>query len=432
MGKTRKFNYLIYDIRNKLQNNKTVLTNFSFLTILQFFTLLFPFITYPYLLRIFGFDVYGKVIFAQVIATNIGILINFGFNISGTNNIACNREDKTELSRIVSSIYSVKFLIWIACLLVYILLIYTIPFLRADKLLYVFGFFVTFNDLLFPIWFFQGIEKMKYITFINIGVRSLFVLFIFLLVKNQTDYHLVPLLNSIGALLGGIIALYVIVKKEKIKLQKQSYVNMKFFFKDSFPLFISSLSVQLYVNLNKLLVGTFLGMKDVTIYDMGEKISSIIKMPIGMFFQATFPKISREKNIGFVNKVMWITAGIISMLYFVIFLSANYIVLLLSGKPNEIAVTIVRILSFSAVIVVFNYFLGANRLVPFGYKKRYMKNAIINSFFFLFGFFILYSFNAISIYSISLLYIISEIFIMLVTLFFNYKYNLLFYSSNKK
>lgn len=412
-------------VKKKLNNNKTIVSNFSYLTILQFFTLLFPFITYPYLLRILGFDVYGNVIFAQTIATNIGILINFGFNISGTNNIACNRDDKAMLSKIVSSIYSIKFLIWLACFVVYSILIFQIPFLRSDKFLYIIAFFITFNDLLFPIWFFQGIEKMKYITFINIGIRSIFVLFIFLLVKNQSDYIIVASLNSLGALLGGLIALFIVIKVEKIKLQRQSLGNIRLFFNDSFPLFISSLSIQIYVNLNKLLVGSFLGMKEVAIYDMGEKISTIIKIPIGMISQAAFPKISREKNIRFINKIMLLTAGIVFILYLGIFVFSSNLILFLSGIENKIAVDIVRILSFSAVIVVFNYFLGANRLVPFNYKNIYMRNAIINCLFYLIGFSILYLFDVLNIYSISFLYILSEIFVLFVTLNYCYKYKLL-------
>ena len=417
-------------LKEKYKNNKTVLSNFSYLTVLQFFILLFPFITYPYLLRVLGLDVYGKVIFAQTIAINIAIIINFGFNVSGTNNIACNREDSFMLSQIVSSIYSVKVILWILCLLVYVVVIFFVPFLRADKWLYIIAFFITFNDLLFPIWFFQGIEKMKYITFINIGVRSLCVIFIFILVGSQGDYLYVPLLNAIGAFLGGTIALYVVMKIEKVKLRIQSFAILKYYFKDSLPLFISSLSVQIYVNVSKLLVGSFLGMKEVAIYDMGEKISSLVKIPIGMISQATFPKISREKNIGYINKMMWSTAGAILLLYFGIFIFADYIVLLLSGTLNVVAVNIVRILAFSAVVIVFNYFLGYNRLIPFGYKKKFATTQILNCCVFLTLCSMLYFSNKFDLFSIAIIYVITEISMLLINVYFNAKLKLLTVKQN--
>ena len=71
-------------------NNKKIIENFSYLSLLKFFSLLFPLITYPYLLRILGFEIYGGIIFAQSITMFIGIVINFGFNITGTKDIACN------------------------------------------------------------------------------------------------------------------------------------------------------------------------------------------------------------------------------------------------------------------------------------------------------------------------------------------------------
>ncbi len=74
-------------------------------------------------------------------------------------------------------------------------------------------FLLTFNELLLPIWFFQGIEKMKYITIVNLSARLLFVVTIFLFVYDREDYLIVPLLNGIGAMLAGCLSLYIVLKK---------------------------------------------------------------------------------------------------------------------------------------------------------------------------------------------------------------------------
>lgn len=412
-------------LREKFNNNRTILSNFSYLVVLRAFTLLFPLITYPYLLRVLGFEVYGSVIFAQTIALNIGILVNFGFNISGTRDIACHRESASDLSRIVSNIYSVKLLIWVACLLLYFTLIWTIPFLRQDKWLYVISFFLTFNELLFPTWFFQGIEKMKYITFINIGVRLLFVAAIFITVRTRSDYMMVPVLNAAGALFGGVVALYVVTVRERVRLVRTSISELKHFFKDSLPLFVSTLSIQVYVNINKVLVGSFLGMTDVAIYDLGEKITTLIKIPIAMISQATFPRISREKSIAFVNKVMLLTVGCVTGIYVVLFFGADTIVRLMSGTENTQAVDVMRILAFSTIISATNLFLGGNRLVPFGYQRVYMLNAIINCTFFLLGYAVLILSHAITIYSVSYLYLATEICVLILNLYRCHKYKLL-------
>jgi O-antigen/teichoic acid export membrane protein len=419
---------MIKKIQQTLKNNKKIVENFSYLTILQFFSLLFPLITYPYLLRVLGLEVYGSIVFANSITMFIAIIINFGFNITGTRDIACCKENRVEINKIVSSIYTIKFALWFFCLLIYFLTIYFTPFLREDWLLYTVSFFLSFNDLLFPTWFFQGIEKMKYITFINIGVRLLFVISIFVLVGEKDDYLLVPILNATGALIGGLIALYVVFVKEQVHFIKQPLKKLKFFFYDSSPLFLSSLSTQIYVKSNKVIVGSFLGMEEVAIYDLGEKITSLLKIPVGMISQATFPKISRELKIDFVNKVMLLTTVSISILYVLVYFGAISIVEILSGAENEQAVIVLRILSFSVIISAVNLFLGGNRLLPFGYKKYYVRNAVLNSIFYIIGFFILFFFSLINIYTLAYLYLLSELFVLGLNIYKCYVFNLLFIS----
>ena len=416
---------MIKKIQQTLKNNKKIVQNFSYLTLLQFFSLLFPLITYPYLLRVLGLEVYGSVVFAQSITMFIAIVINFGFNISGTKDIACNRENSSEINKIVSSIYTLKFALWFFCLLIYFSIIYFIPFLRKDWLLYVVSFFLSFNDLLFPTWFFQGTEKMKYITVINIGIRLLFVISIFVLVKGKNDFLLVPILNATGALIGGLMALYVVFIKEKICFVKQPLKTLKFFFYDSSPLFLSSLSTQIYVKANKVLVGSFLGMEEVAIYDLGEKLTSLLKIPLGMISQATFPKISREKNIDFVNKVMLMAVISISILYVLVYGSSSWIVEVLSGYKNKVAVDILRLLSFSVIISAVNLFLGSNRLLPFGYKKYYVQNTIYSCFFYFFGFGLLWFFEFIDLFTVCYMYLLTEFFMLTLNIYRNNKFNLL-------
>lgn len=407
-------------------NNKKIIENFSYLTLLQIFTLLFPFITYPYLIRVLGFNIYGSVIFAQTIAVNVAVIINFGFNISGTKDIARNRDNLKDLSKIVSSVYSIKFFLWFACLLVYFSIIYFVPFLRKDWSLYIISFFLTFNELLFPTWFFQGLEKMKYITFINISVRLLFVIAIFVFVKDKTDYLIVPILNAIGALMGGLAALYVVFVKEKISFIKQSYLVLKSFFIDSYPLFISSLSIQVYVNVSKLLVGAFLGMREVAIYDLAEKISIVFKVPINMISQATFPKISREKKVSFINRVMLITVGFTVIAFLFLFFFTDYIIYFLTGEYNIVAKNIVLILSLSSILVAFNIFLGSNRLIPFNLEKIFLRNTIYSCMFFLIAVSFLVFINEVNVYTISYMTLLTESFTFILCLYIANKHKLLF------
>ena len=415
----------MFFFQDKLSRNKTVLANFSYLSLLQVFTILFPLLTYPYLLRVIGLELYGVIIFAQTIINYVSLVINFGFNMSGARDVAVYKEDKVRLSRIVSSTYLCKFILWIVCLIVYLSVISIVPFFRDYYWVYLLSFLLTLNELLLAIWFFQGIEKMKYITIVNLSARLLFVAAIFLFVREREDYLLVPFLNGIGAILAGGLSLYIVLGKENINLSVIPVKDLKSAYKESFPLFVSSLSTQIYVNVNKLVIGSFLGMSEVSIYDMADKVLHLMKLPISMMAQAVFPKISRERNIRFVNRVMFLVAGTVLLAYICVFIGSDWIVYLFTGEYMEEASIIMRLLGVSAILVSFNGFLGGNRLVPFGYSSVYMKTMVGNCLFFLAGTGLLLLTHTINMYTVTVMAVAVEVFCFVSLIYRNWRLGLL-------
>lgn len=412
-------------LKERLGRNKTVLANFSYLSILQVFTILFPLLTYPYLLRVIGLELYGVIVFSQTIINYVSLVINFGFNMSGARNVAVYKEDKVRLSRIVSSTYLCKFILWIVCLIVYLSVISIVPFFRDYYWVYLLSFLLTLNELLLPIWFFQGIEKMKYITIVNLSARLLFVAAIFLFVREREDYLLVPFLNGIGAILAGGLSLYIVLEKENINLSVISVKDLKSAYKESFPLFVSSLSTQIYVNVNKLVIGSFLGMSEVSIYDMADKVLHLMKLPISMMAQAVFPKISRERNIRFVNRVMFLVTGTVLLAYICVFIGSDWIVYLFTGEYMEEASIIMRLLGVSAILVSFNAFMGGNRLVPMGYSSVYMKVMVGNCLFFLAGTGLLLLTHTINMYTVTVMAVAVEVFCFVSLIYRDWRLGLL-------
>ena len=339
--------------------------------------------------------------------------------------MAVYKGDKERLSQIVSSIYLCKFILWFICLIVYLSVISIFPFFKNYYWVYVLSFLLTFNELLLPIWFFQGIERMKYITIVNLSSRLLFVVAIFLFVHDHEDFLLVPLLNGIGAILAGCLSFYIVLRKEKINLSLIPMKELIFAYKESLSLFVSLLSTQIYVNVNKLVIGSFLGMSEVSIYDMAEKVSLLIKLPVSMMGQAVFPKISRERNVCFVNRVMFLVAGIVSLAYVVLFVYSGWIVYLFTGEYIEVASLIIRLLGVSAILVSFNNFLGGNRLIPFGYSSVYMRVMVANCLFFLASTGLLWMTENINIYTVTVMTVAVEGFCLVTLLYKDWRLNLL-------
>lgn len=399
-----------------INNNKTLLTNFSYLTLLQIFLMFSPLLTYPYLIKVLGLELNGIIVFAQSLSNYLSLIINFGFNIYGTRLISINKNNKEYLNKIISIIYTCKFIIWFILLIVWVIILSTFNFFSNYFLIYLISYFLTFSELLIPIWLFQGIEDMKYITIINITIKLFFLVFIFICVKTCYDFYWVPVLNSLGALIGGLASLWIVFSKLKFKYSLPSWCNIKLYIKESTPLFLSTVSIQIYANINKLLIGSTLGMREVSIYDMCEKMIILLRLPLQTIQQVIFPKISREKNISYINKILkWVLFINIIICFFVGLFSPSIMKYML-GYIDYNGIVVLLIMSCSFIISGINIFLGGCRLLPWGYTKLYTKISFINCSFFLLLCISLFFFKVFSMYTITFLNLITEIcsFILLV------------------
>ena len=351
-------------IPQSFKNNYKFIENFSYLSLLQIFNLLVPLITYPYLIRVVGPEMYGTVVFAQSIIGYFSLVIEFGFNISGTKSISENVHDTRKISEVVSSILLLKLMLWIICLGVLALCMWMLPVMREHKILYLFAFTFTFNEFLFPQFFFQGIEKLKYVTFINVFTRSIFLVLVFFVIKDQSDYFKIPLLNGLGAFIGGMIALYIVFVKEKIRFVLPSIQIMKTYFIESFTIFSTKLSYNLRDKTVIVLVGILFTKTVVAYYDLAMKLVGLFTSLYQTVPVAVLPRLIKNRNHSF-SKLIFRATILVGALYsLLIFIFSNQIVLFLGGEELAPAIPYVILLTISAtffaVNTLLNYYLIIN------------------------------------------------------------------------
>ena len=142
-------------------DKRRLVGNFFSLIVLRGFQFLIPLITLPYLVRTIGLDNFGLVNFALSLALYFGAVIQFGFGITATREIARNRDDKAKLSQIYSVTLTASFLLAIFSIIVFSLIVIIIDKFNQYLYLYLFTMMFVVSQSLFPIWFFHGMEKMK-------------------------------------------------------------------------------------------------------------------------------------------------------------------------------------------------------------------------------------------------------------------------------
>lgn len=279
------------------KNYKVILKNFSYMTLLQCFVLVAPLLTYPYLINTLGNELYGWVILAQVVAGYASLVVGFGFNILTPKHVALHADNPEKLSEVVSSVMIIRIGLWFVSLLLYCLIISFIPAYGEHRWLFLLSFGCTFNELLFPVFYFQGIERMGYITWLTFIIRSVSVIGIFVFVHGESDYLLVPVLTGASYIVGGILSLYVIFVQHRIRFKIPSFQTMKYYSSDAGTIFLTDIVSTVKDKLNYVIMGICVPMSQIVIYDLGSRITGLLSKPALIIATVLYPRISKTANI---------------------------------------------------------------------------------------------------------------------------------------
>ncbi len=413
---------IINRIINVINNYKLYIENFSYLSIIQILNMIFPIITYPYLIRTVGANNYGLVIYANSIITYFTIVINYGFNIFAVKYVSLFRSNKILLSKITSTVLIIKFFLFIMCIVFFSLLLLSLNKLRMHSLLFSITFLTSISEIVLPIWFFQGLEKMKYITIIYFISSFFYFLTIFFIIKCPTDYIYIPILKFLGILIAGIVSIIIMYKTYKIKFQFPSLNYIKTFFWGSTPFFFSSLATIINSETNTILIGSFLSLIEVSYYDISKKILSLLIIPFTLINQTVYPSIASSKNMLIVKKLIKISLLISSLFYILLLIFGKKLILLLGGQELIPAYSIMLLITLTLPIQSISFFLGNTTLVVMGKSKYFNLSNFYSVIFYLVITITLYIFNKISLFSLVLIFLLFQLFILFYRFYYIKKF----------
>ena len=353
-----------------LEDKKALISNFFSLSVLQALNMFLPLFTLPYLVRILGAENFGLVNFSLSIIMYFNILVSFGFELSATREISINRDNLEKVSKIFSTVMLIKILLFIFSYIVLTLLLIFVDKLSEHITLYYVTFGFVFGNLLFPTWFFQGMERMKYITYINFVSRVLFTILIFVLVKESDDYIYVPLLNTLGTVIGGLYSLWLVFRLYKIKIVMPNREDFILHLKESYAFFLSRVANDGSRFYAITIIGMSFGNVIVGYYSMIEKLYYAFMSLGGIVAQTIYPYMSRTKNITFFKKTfLFVVLASITLLIPIIYFYKE-ILLLVFNMNNEIMGYIFLIMFSGTLFGVINALLGYPLLAAFGYIKE--------------------------------------------------------------
>lgn len=352
-------------------DKKALASNFMYLSILQIASYVFPLLTFPYLTRVIGAENFGKLAFALVIVSYFQTIVDWGFNFSSTRDVARNRDNVYVLSRIFTDVTWARILFVILSLGILLSCIICIPKFWENGLVLIITFLYIPCQLLFPEWLFQGLERMKYVTLINLFARFLFTCLVFIVIRSKEDYYLQPVLVLGGQLISGVISYRIISKKFGIKLGKPCWNEIKQSIISSFDLFINSLMPNLYNSLSLVLLGFWRGDSANGLFEVANKFVTIAYQFLFILSRTFFPFLSRRIDKHLIYAVTYLSIG--AMASITLAWVAPYLIGYFFTEEYLESILILRILAFSIFFLSLSNVYGTNYLIIIG-RERLLRN----------------------------------------------------------
>ncbi|HEX7356564.1 MAG TPA: flippase [Ignavibacteriaceae bacterium] len=360
-----------------IESNKVLFKNFTSLSILQFANYIFPLITLPYLVRVLGPEKYGLINFAAAFTAYFSIITDYGFNLSATQEISVNRNDRQKVSEIFSSVFTLKIFFYVFSTIVFGAIVFIVPQFHKNLILFCVTFLSVLGTSLFPLWFYQGIEKMNYILIISVSVRLIVTMLIFVLIQNENDFIKLAGLNTSAQFVIGIVGLFIAINKFKVDYIFPTKSLLLQHIKNGWNLFLSTIWINLYTTSNVFILGLFAPANIVGYYAAADKIRLAFQGILSPMSQSVFPYVNKllsesyDRFINFNKELFKIASMVGIIISIILFLLAEPIVNLVLGKDYQSSILVLKIIAWLPFVIFLSNVLGIQTMLPLNKHKSF-------------------------------------------------------------
>jgi PST family polysaccharide transporter len=333
----------------------------------------------PVVIRRIGADQFGVISVAQVVMIFLSTLSDYGFSLTATRDIALYKDDSERVSRIFSSVLASKMVLCIAAYALLWVLMLSVPLFRVHLLLYNLGFAYVLGQSLLVSWFFQGMEKMQFITISTLVSKIIFAALVIIFVRRPDDADLFLLFAGVGNILAGLFSILLAFRGFDLHFRRPLRADIVHELRDGWQVTGSNLSINTYQYINILVLRIFTNDLIVGYYSVAERIFFAIRQVLGIFSLAIYPHVCQLTRDGKRHVAAFFKGFYLPFLLLltlgcgVVFFFAPLIISILTGdKGAEPAVLLLRMLAFVPVIVCLNI-PAYQVLLAFDRKRSYFR-----------------------------------------------------------
>jgi PST family polysaccharide transporter len=350
-----------------------VTRNAASLYAIQAANYVFPLIVVPYLARVLRPSGYGLVLLAQSLAVWLALVVEYGFGLSATREIAKRRDDRPQVGAIAGGVLGAEAFLALLAAASAVASGWFIRAFRAQPEFLLLAWLSAVAQAIAPVWYFQGIERMTYPAGINVGIRAVVTGLTFVWVRTPEDAWKVLVLQSIG----GVVAAGILLARlrQDVPLAWPKLRTIIEALRMGWSMFFFRSAASLYTMANTFILGFFVPPDRVAFYGGPERVSKAILSGLAPISQALYPRMSwlaREdvREAARAGRMALLSIGLLGVgLGVTTWVVAPVIVRLFFGSGYEAAIPVLRILSGLIPAGTISNLLGVQWLLPNGMDR---------------------------------------------------------------
>ncbi len=325
---------------------------------LNLFNVLLPFIITPYVYRVLGTHNMGNIDYATTLFGYFGMLGLSGIYNYGLREISAHRNDIISVKNIYKNLFCIGLVTNLFFLALYILFI-TI-FIKEPELRQI-SYILCGNlvsQMIYVEWYNEAMEEFKFITIKTVSIRLISFIFIFSLVRNESDEYIYVIITVVVAIFNYLVS--YIYSRSKIRLSWKelfSDIHPRQYIIPLLTILVLNNTGYLYTVFDRTLLGHYCGTDSVAYFSLGQKIVELCKLVILSIVFATLPRLSLYLNENpelyqhTIKKIMKLTLSLMIPVSFSLFMLAEPIILLFGGEQYIPAVAPMKIFALRIIIL---------------------------------------------------------------------------------
>lgn len=341
----------------------------------QFANYLLPLVTIPYLTRVLGPSAWGLVAMTQAYGAYLSLPVDYGFNFSGSREVARLRDDKEKLSDIFAAVTGAKILLACSCVALSLGVYCRIGAFRTHPLLLWTGVFASLIPCFIPVWYFLGLERLKLVATLDVASRSIATVGIFLAVHSTGDAWRVFAVYAVGGSVAAAAGMALAYRE--VDLRVPSWAKIWRVLREGRSMFVSRTAIGSYSAGNAFILGLFAPPLFVGYYAGAEKM---VRAALQLFqppYMALFPRISnlvheapvKAFRLARISAVAFEGAGLLGGS--VISVTAPWLVRIVLGNQFAPAVPILRIFTLLLPLIALGMVQGGLWMIPHGHDHAF-------------------------------------------------------------